>query len=221
MRIEEIPVIGDVLDAAVFYVASLARILRRPFGFVDSLDFAAAGTVSDASRFLGIGIAVGYTLFTAALTAHDFQLSEFSFGLVVLLRLAVVVMLYHLLLVFTGQHPSLKRSYILGCFINGVWFPLWTALTLPAYLAVGPKVYLDPSQSLDRQQELMLQHLSVGIPYLAMLLLFSIFFAVTAWWWSRATGARYWLGIILLAVAIALSGLANRFVLPHITQYLL
>jgi hypothetical protein len=87
LQARDIPVLGELLDAIVICVSTLARIVRHPFGFVHEISFDDPDETRRAFKFLGAGIAFGYLLLSPALRKHSFEVSELLFGVLVLFRL--------------------------------------------------------------------------------------------------------------------------------------
>lgn len=223
MHARDIPVVGGLLDTAFVFFETLARIARHPFGFVHTIPFNDPEEPRRAFKFIGAGIALAYLILTPALSRHGYQVGELLFGAVVLLRLLLVVMLYHLAFVVVGCRRPVMTSLVLGSYINGLYFPFFIAVMLPAYLVIGPQHYFDLmfQPQLTPQQVAALDEPLVRIAQVAFLVGYSFFFAVAADWWAKAFGARIWVSVALLLVVIVVAALANIHVFSHLLRPLL
>jgi hypothetical protein len=220
MHARDIPVVGGLLDAAILYGGTLARIARHPFRFVHSIAFAEPEEPRRALKFLGAAIAFGYLIMSPALARHGFKASQMQFGVVVLLRLALITGLYHVAFLVAGYRQPVAKSLILSSYINGVYFPLLMAIMLPGYLAVGPHSFFDPLSGPSTPEDLAAaqQDPAVLAALTVLLVAYPFFFAVTSTWWARAFAANIWVSAALLVAAVLLAGLGNTYVMPLITR---
>jgi len=219
MHVRDIPVLGDVVDSAVVYVTTLARIVRHPFGFVHTIAFDEPDALRRAFKFIGAAIALGYLIISPALTRHGFDVGELRFGAVILLRLLLVTAIYHAAFLALGYRQPVAKSLILSSYLNGVYFPIFMAALLPDLLALGPQAFFQPFS--ERPTQLSVEeHWPVALGYLLLLVAYPFFFAVASTWWARAFGARVWLGAALLLASVVIAGLGNLYVLPWVTRWL-
>jgi hypothetical protein len=219
MHAGDIPVLGGLIDSAVVYATTLARIVRHPFGFVHTIAFDAPDALRRAFKFIGAAIALGYLIIGPALTRHDFDMGELRFGLVVLLRLLLITAIYHAAFLVLGYRRPVSKSLILSSYVNGAYFPIFMAAILPDLMALGPQAFFEPFS--ERPGQLTVeQHLPVLLGYLLLLAAYPLFFAITSYWWAKAFGARVWLSAVLLLASVALAGIGNLYVLPWVTRLL-
>ncbi len=216
MHARDIPVLGGLLDAVIVYASTVSRFVRRPFGFVDEIRFDDPEELKRASKFLGAGIALAYLFITPALSKHRFEVSEFLFGVVALLRLLLVTVLYHAAFLVVGHYRPIKTSLILGSYVNGLYFPFFMAVMVPGYLAIGPQHFFGTlnDQELTPEQKSGLEDPLVGLAFLFFLVAYPFFFALASHWWAKAYGAKAWMSAALLLAAIVLAGLVNVYVMP-------
>jgi hypothetical protein len=219
MHARDIPVVGRLIDAAIVYGGTLARIARHPFRFVHGIAFDEPEEPRRALKFLGAAIAFGYLIMTPALARHGFKASQMQFGVVVLLRLALVTGLYHVAFLVAGYRQPIAKSLTLSSYINGVYFPLFMAIMLPGYLAIGPQSFFDPQSPSTPEALAAAEQDPVVLAALAVLLVaYPFFFAVASTWWARAFGASIWVSAALLVAAVLFAGVANTYVMPWITR---
>jgi hypothetical protein len=222
MRVRDIPGIGRLIDSAVLYLTTLAKIARHPFRFADGIAFDDPEARRRAFRFLGTAIALAYLIVLPALARHGFDVGRLRFSVVVLLRLGLVTVLYHAAFLVAGYRQPLTKSLILSSYVNGVYFPLFMAAMLPGFLAAGPHGFFDPLGGTLAPGELAAGDELPVAAALALLLFvaYPFFFAVASVWWARAFGARTAVSAALLLAAVLLAGLGNFYVLPWITRLL-
>jgi hypothetical protein len=219
MHARDIPVLGDLIDTAIIFAATLDRIGRRPFGFVHTIAFEEPTAPRRAFKFIGAGIAFAYLIISPALSKHNFDVGELRFGVVVLLRLLLVTVIYHVAFFVVGYRRPIMTSLILSSYINGVYFPFFMATMLPGYLVIGPRYYFEPlGGALTPEQVSALDHPLVLSTQLLLLVTYPFFFALASYWWAKAYGTRVWLGAVLLFIAIILAGLVNLYILPTVTR---
>jgi hypothetical protein len=220
MHARDIPVVGGLLDTVLVFSETLARIARHPFGFVHTIPFDDPQEPRRAFKFIGAGIALAYLILTPAMSRHGYQVGELLFGAVVLLRLLLVVLLYHLAFLVVGCRRPAMTSLILGAYINGLYFPFFIAVMLPAYLVIGPQPYFDPlfQPQLTPQQLAALDEPLVRIAQIAFFIGYPIFFAVAAYWWAKAFGTRLWVSVVLLLMVIVTAAMANIHVFSHLLR---
>jgi hypothetical protein len=219
MHARDIPVLGDLIDASVIFVVTLGRIGRHPFGFVHGISFDDPMAPKRAFKFIGAGIALAYLIISPAMSKHSFEVSEFRFGLVVLLRLLLVTAIYHTAFFIVGYRRPTTTSLILSSYINGVYFPFFMATMLPGYLAIGPRYYFDPlGGALTPEQLSALDHPLVVSAQVLLLVTYPFFFALASYWWATAYGTRVWHSAVLLFTAIIIAGLGNLYILPMVTR---
>ena len=222
MHVRDIPVLGDVINSAIVYVTTLARIVRHPFGFVHTLAFDDPEALKRAFKFIGAAIALAYLIIAPALTRHDLDMGELRFGVLILLRLALITALYHAAFLIVGYRQPFAKSLILSSYINGVYFPLFMAAMLPAHLVFGPQSYFEPLSAGDTPADAsVLELAAVALGYLLVIVVYPLFFAITSYWWAKAFNARIWLSVALLVVALVLAGVGNLYVLPLVTRLFL
>lgn len=223
MHARDIPVVGGILDAVADFGSTLARIARQPFGFVHTIGFGDPREAQRAFRFIGAAIAFAYVIFSPALTRHGSDVSELLFGLFVLLRLLLILVIYHAAFLIVGCRQPMMTTLILGSYINGIYFPFFMAVMLPAYLVVGPEAYFNPlvQHSLTAQQIQDLDTPLVRTAQFALFAAFPFFYTLTAYWWAKAYGVRTWLSAVLLLVSLALAAVANVYFLPSLVRPLL
>jgi hypothetical protein len=223
MHARDIPVLGELYDAVSIYACTLGRIVRHPFGFVQGIRFDDPDEPKRAFKFLGAGIAFGYLLISPALNKHHFQVSEPPFGVLVLFRLLLIAVIYHAAFLVVGYRRPVKTSLILASYINGIYFPFFMAVMLPASLAIGPQYYFDAldGRALTLEQTSALDAPLVRSAFLVFLLAFPFFYALCSYWWAKAYGARIWVSAMLLLAALALAGLTNVYVISRIVRPLL
>jgi hypothetical protein len=222
MHVRDIPVLGDVIDSAIAYVTTLARIVRHPFGFVHGIAFDDPEALKRAFKFIGAAIALAYVIIAPALTRHDFDVGELRFGVVVLLRLALVTALYHAAFFILGYRQPIGRSLILSSYINGVYFPIFMAAMLPILLAAGPQSFFDPLGQTPTPEALSAsEDPLVVLATLLLLAVYPFFFAVASYWWAKAFNAKTWLSAALLLGAVVLAGVGNLYALPLVTRLFL
>jgi hypothetical protein len=216
MHARDIPVVGGLVDTALDFISALARIARHPFGFVHTLAFDDT-ELRRALKFIGAGIAFAYLIISPALNRHGFAVGELLFGIIVLIRLLAVGLLYHLTFLVVGYRKPVTTTLILGSYLNGVYFPFFMAVMLPAYLIMGPQSYFDPlvQQALTPQQVQALDAPLVRVAQIAFLVGYPFFYAVATYWWGKAYGAKLWLSAVLLLVALVLTALVNVYIFPH------
>lgn len=220
MYARDIPVVGGLLDTGLTFLETLGRFARHPFGFVHSIPFADPEEPRRAFKFIGAGIALAYLILTPALSRHGYQVGELLFGVLVLLRLLIVVLLYHATFLLAGYRRPAMTSLILGCYINGLYFPFFMAVMLPAYLVIGPQPYFDPAfqPQLTLEQAQALEAMPVRLAQIVFLVGYPIFYALATYWWAKAFGARIWVSALLLLVALVLAGIANFYLLSHLLR---
>jgi hypothetical protein len=218
MQARDIPVFGDILDAAVLYASTVARIARHPLAFVHTIGFDDPGAVRRGFKFLGAGIAVAYLILTPALSRHGFEVGELRFGFVVLVRLLLVTLLYHAAFYVFGYRRPLSASLILSSYLNGLYFPFFMLVMLPGYFAVGPGIYFDPGIVLTPDQVSQLNDTLVLTALALLLVAYPFFFAVASYWWAKAYGARLALSAALLLAALVLAGAVNIYIVPMLTR---
>jgi hypothetical protein len=218
MHARDVPVLGDLIDATVIFATTLIRIGRHPFGFVHAISFDDPLAPRRAFKFIGAGIAFAYLIFSPALSKHNFEVSEFRFGIVVLLRLLLVTAIYHAAFFVVGYRRPITKSLILSSYINGVYFPFFMATMLPGYLAIGPRYYFEPLGQLTPAQVSALEHPLVLSAQALLLAGYPFFFALASYWWATAYGTRVWLSTALLVAAVILAGAANLYIIPLITR---
>jgi len=219
MHVRDVPVLGDVIDSAVVYAATLARIARHPFRFVHTIAFDERDALRRAFKFIGAAIALGYLIIGPALTRHGFEVGELRFGVVILLRLLLVTAIYHAAFLALGYRQPLAKSLILSSYLNGVYFPIFMIAMLPDLIAMGPQSFFEPLS--ERPGQLTVEeHLPVLLGYLLLLVAYPFFFAVACTWWARAFGAGVWLSAALLLASVVLAGLGQLYVLPWVTRLL-
>ncbi|HWE17942.1 MAG TPA: hypothetical protein VG758_12290, partial [Hyphomicrobiaceae bacterium] len=200
----------------------MPRIVRHPFGFVHRIAFDDPEALKRAFKFIGAAIALAYLIFAPALTRHAFDVGELQFGVVTLLRLAVITVLYHAAFFVLGYRQPITKSLILSSYLNGVYFPIYMTATLPGFLVFGPQAYFEPlSAGVARDDASLTELAAVLSGYLLVLVAYPLCLAVASYWWAKAFNARVWLSTALLLVAIALAGLANFYVLPMATRLFL
>ena len=217
MRARDIPVLGDLIDSAVVYATTLARIARHPFGFVHTIAFDDPQALRRAFKFIGAAIALGYLIIGPALTRHGLDVGELRFGVVILLRLLLITALYHAAFFVLGYRQPIAKSLILSSYINGVYFPIFMTAMLPGLLAAGPQSFFEPLSQGPAQLNVEEQPL-VGLGNLLLLVAYPFFFAVASTWWAKAFGAKVWLSAALLLASVILAGLGNLYVLPWVTR---
>ena len=221
MHARDIPVLGDLIDAAFIFAVTLGRIGRHPFGFVHAISFDGPMAPRRAFKFIGAGIAFAYLIISPALSKHSFEISELRFGVVVLLRLLLVTAIYHAAFLIVGYRRPITTSLILSSYINGVYFPFFMATMLPGYLAIGPQYYFEPlGGALTPEQVSALDHPLVLSAQVLLLVAYPFFFALASYWWATAYGTRVWLSAVLLFAAIILAGLGNLYAIPLVTRLL-
>jgi hypothetical protein len=218
MHARDIPVLGDLIDAAVVFAITLIRIGRHPFGFVHSVCFDNAIATRRAFKFIGAGIAVAYMIISPALSKHGFEVSELRFGIIVLLRLLLVTALYHAAFLVVVYRRPITTSLILSSYINGVYFPFFMATMLPGYLAIGPRYYFEPLEQLTPAQVSALEDPLVLSAQVLFLAGYPLFFALASYWWATAYGTKVWLSAALLIAAVIFAGAANLYVIPLVTR---
>lgn len=218
MHARDIPVLGDLIEATVLFATTLIRIGQHPFGFVHAISFEDPVATRRAFKFIGAGIAFAYLIISPALSKHNFELSEFRFGIVVLLRLLLVTAIYHAAFLFVGYRRPITTSLILSSYINGVYFPFFMATMLPGYLAIGPRYYFEPLEQLTPAQVSALEHPLVLSAQVLFLAGYPFFFALASYWWAAAYGTKIWLSAALLFAAVILAGVANLYVIPLVTR---
>jgi hypothetical protein len=220
MHARDIPVVGDLVDSAVAYATTLARIARHPFAFVHTIAFDDPQALQRAFKFIGAAIALGYLIIGPALTRHGFDVSELRFGVVVLMRLLLVTVIYHAAFFVLGFRQPVAKSLILSSYLNGAYFPIFMASMLPGLLTAGPQSFFDPLSQQSGQFS-MEEHPQVALGYLLLLVAYPFFFALASAWWAKAFGARVWLSAALLFASVILAGLGNLYVLTWLTRLLL
>ena len=193
MHARDVPVLGDLIDAVVVFATTLIRIGRHPFGFVHAISFDDPLAPRRAFKFIGAGIAFAYLIISPALSKHNFEVSEFRFGIVVLLRLLLVTAIYHAAFFVVGCRRPITKSLILSSYINGVYFPFFMATMLPGYLAIGPRYFFEPLAQLTPAQVSALEHPLVLSAQVLFLAGYPFFFALASYWWATAYGTRVWL----------------------------
>ena len=219
MHARDIPIVGEVIDGAMVFAVTTAQVARHPFRFVCAIAFDDPAETKRAFKFLGAGIALAYLILWPAMSRHGFEVSEFRFGVLVLLRLLLVTVIYHALFWVAGYRRPVTTSLIVSSYINGLYFPLFMAAMLPGYLVIGPQYYFDPmGPPLTAEQLAALGHPLVAVAQLALLAAYLFFFALAAHWWAVAFGARVWLSAILLVAAVVVAGVINIQVLPIVTR---
>lgn len=219
MHVRDIPVVGELIDTAIVYAATLARIARHPFRFVHTIAFDDPDALRRGFKFIGAAIALGYLIIGPALTRHSFEVGELRFGIVVLLRLLLVTAIYHAAFLVVGYRQPVAKSLVLSSYINGAYFPIYMAAMLPGLLALGPQSFFEPLTE-SRTQLTVEEHLPVALGNLLLLVAYPFFFAVACYWWAKAFGARIWLSSALLLASVVIAGLGNLFVLPWLTRLL-
>jgi hypothetical protein len=221
MHARDVPVLGDLIDAAVIFTTTLIRIGRNPFGFVHAICFDDPVATRRAFKFIGAGIAFAYMIISPALSKHNFEVSELRFGIVVLLRLLLVTAIYHAAFLVVGYRRPITTSLVLSSYINGVYFPFFMATMLPGYLAIGPKFYFEPLEQLAPAQVTALEHPLVLSAQALFFAGYPFFFALASYWWATAYCTKVWLSAALLLAAVVLAGLANLYVIPLVTRLFL
>jgi hypothetical protein len=219
MHARDIPVVGGLIDTVVVFATTWARIARHPFKFADGIAFDDPDALRDAFKFLGAAIALGYLIMTPALTRHSFEVSQLKFGVVVLLRLALVTALYHAAFIIVGYRQPMTKSLILSSYANGAYFPLFMAIMLPDLIAMGPEAFITPLGRPLTPEALAAQANPLSaLSGLLLLVVYPFFFALVSRWWAKAFGANAWLSAALLLAAVVLAGAGNIYVLPLITR---
>lgn len=220
MHARDIPVLGGLFDAVIIFAYTLGRIVRHPFGFVHEIRFDDPEEPRRAFKFVGAGIAFGYLLISPALSKHSFEVSEFLFGVLVLIRLLLLAVIYHAAFLVVGYQRPIKTSLILASYINGVYFPFFMAVMAPGYLAIGPQYYFDAlgDRALTPEQLSALDDPLVQAAVMLFLVAFPLFYALTSFWWAKAYGAKVWMSAVLLFATIVLAGLANLYILPLVVR---
>lgn len=214
MHVRDLPVIGEMIDAALVYVSTLWRIVQRPFAFVHTIDFASDEERRRALKFLGAAIPLGYVIFSPALRQHAFAMGEILFGVIALLRFLLIVVLYHCAFWLVRARRPLWTSLVLGAYINGLYFPFVIATMLPGFLAIGPQFYFGSRSELTPAQTAALEEPLVLAAFLVFCAGFVFFFVLASRWWAVAYGASTWLSATLLAAMLVVAGLANTYVTP-------
>jgi len=218
MHARDVPVLGDLIDAAVIFATTLIRIGRHPFGFVHAISFDDPFAARRAFKFIGAGIAFAYVIISPALSKHNFEVSEFRFGIVVLLRLLLLTAIYHAAFHIVGYRRPIAKSLILSSYINGVYYPFFMATMLPGYLAIGPKYYFEPLEQLTPAQISALEHPLVLSAQALLLAAYPFFFWLASYWWAKTFDSKVWLSAALLVIAVILAGVANVYVIPLVTR---
>jgi len=223
MHARDIPVVGGLIDTALDFVSALGRIARHPFGFVHTLAFDDPDEMRRALKFIGAGIAFAYLIISPALNRHGFAIGELMFGVIVLLRLLVVGLLYHAAFLIVGYRRPVATTLILGSYINGIYFPFFMTVMLPAYLIIGPQPFFDPlaQPALTPQQVQALDAPLVRFAQIAFFVVYPFFYAVVTYWWAKAYNARIWISAVLLLVALVLTALVNTYIFPFAIRPLL
>ena len=217
MHARDIPVLGDLIDSAVVYATTLAKIVRHPFGFVHTIAFDDPQALRRAFKFIGAAIALGYLIIGPALTRHGFDVGELRFGVVILLRLLLITAIYHAAFLVLGYRQPIAKSLIISSYLNGVYFPIFMTAMLPHLLAVGPQSFFEPLSQAPGQLSVE-EQLPVALGYLLLIVAYPFFFAVATYWWAKAFGARVWLSAALLVASVVLAGIGNLYVLPWVTR---
>jgi hypothetical protein len=222
MHARDIPVVGGLIDTVMVYATTLLQVVRHPFGFVRGLAFDDPQALPRAFRFLGAAIALGYLIMTPALTRHGFEAGRLGFGVLVLLRLALITVLYHAAFFIAGYRQPIGKSLILSSYLNGVYFPIYMAATLPSFLVFGPQVFFDPFAEVSSPGETSLPEGILVLLGLALLVVAWPFLAVVAiYWWAKAFDTRLWLSAALFLAAFVLAGLGNMYLLSPVARLLL
>ncbi len=222
MHARDIPVLGELIDAVIIFASTLWRIVWHPFGFVQDIRFQDPSEPRRAFKFLGAGIAFGYLIISPALSKYNFAVSELLFGAIVLFRLLLIVVIYHVAFLVVGYRRPIGTSLILGSYINGVYFPFCMAVMLPGFLAIGPQYYFALNErALTPEQTSALEEPLVLSAFVLFFIAFPIFYALASHWWAKAFGARIWTSALLLLAAFVLAGLANLYVIPLVVRPLL
>ena len=189
MHARDIPVLGEIIDSAIVYATTLARIARHPFGFVHTIAFDDPDALRRAFKFIGAAIALGYLIIGPALARHSFDVGELRFGVVILMRLLLVTAIYHAAFFVLGYRQPVAKSLILSSYLNGAYFPIFMTAMLPGLLALGPQSFFEPLTQ-EPTQLAIEEHLPVALGYLLLLVAYPFFFAVASTWWARVFGVR-------------------------------
>ena len=215
MNARDIPVFGGLFDTLIILAVTLRRIARHPFGFVHEIRFDDPEEMSRAFKFIGAGIAVGYLLISPALSKHTFQINELLFGALVLFRLSLIAIIYHIAFLLAGCRRPIKTSLILASYINGIYFPFFMAVMLPLYLAIGPDSYFGklPRGSSAEAVFRLDDPLSISA-LLVFLVVYPWFYSLTTYWWAKAYGSSLWLSALLLLLSLVIAGVANLYIAP-------
>jgi hypothetical protein len=222
MHVRDIPILGDLIDTGIVYAATSVGIVRHPFAFVHGIAFDDPVALKRAFKFIGAAIALAYLIMTPALVRHGFDVGELQFGVLVLMRLALITVLYHAAFLVVGYRQPLAKSLILSSYLNGVYLPLHTAALLPAYLLFGPHAFFKPlSDGVTPAESSILELVVVLLGFLLVFVAYPLCLAVASYWWAKAYNARVWLSAVLLLATLVLAGLGNFYVLPWVTQLFL
>jgi hypothetical protein len=218
MHARDIPILGGLIDTVVVFATTSAGIVRHPFAYVHGIAFTDPEALKRAFKFIGAAIALTYLIMTPALVRHGFDVGELQFGALVLMRLAMITVLYHAAFLAVGYRQPLTKSLILSSYLNGVYVPLHTAALLPAYLHFGPHAFFKPlSQGVTPADASILEVVVVLLGFLLVFVAYPLCLAVATYWWAKAYNARLWLSALLLLVTLVLAGLGNFYVLPWVT----
>jgi hypothetical protein len=222
MHVRDIPILGNLIDTGVVFATTTVGIVRHPFAYVHGIAFDDPEALKRAFKFVGAAIALAYLIMTPALVRHGFDVGEVQFGVLVLLRLAMITVLYHAAFLAAGYRQPLSRSLILSSYLNGVYLPLHTAALLPGYLLFGPHAFFRPlSDGVTPAGSSILEIAVVLLGFLLVLVAYPLCLAVASYWWAKAYKAKIWLSAILLLVTLVLAGLGNFYVLPWVTRLFL
>jgi hypothetical protein len=218
MHLRDIPILGGLIDTGVVFATTSVGIVRRPFAYVHGIAFDDPEALKRALKFIGAAVAVTYLIMTPALVKHGFDVGELQFGALVLMRLAMITVLYHAAFLAVGYRQPLTKSLILSSYLNGVYVPLHTAALLPAYLHFGPHAFFKPlSQGVTPADASILEVVVVLLGFLLVFVAYPLCLAVATYWWAKAYNARIWLSALLLLATLVLAGLGNFYVLPWVT----
>lgn len=222
MHVRDIPILGGLIDTGVVFATTAVGIVRHPFAYVHGIAFDDPEALKRAFKFIGAAIALAYLIMTPALVRHGFDVGELQFGILVLMRLAMITVLYHAAFLAVGYRQPLAKSLILSSYLNGVYLPLHTAALLPGQLLFGPHAFFRPlSEGVTPVGASILEIVVVLLGILVVLVAYPLCLAVASYWWAKAYNAKVWLSAILLLATLVLAGLGNFYVLPWVTQLFL
>ncbi len=220
MNARDIPVLGDLCNSVIEFVTTLRRIAPHPFAFVHTISFDDPEELKRAFKFIGAGIALAYLVITPALSKYDRGVNEFLFGSLVLFRILLVVVIYHLVFLIIGRRQPFKKSLILGSYINGIYFPFLIAAMLPILLVVGPDSVFDAQSKVEYKTE-QTPTFNDWLSLLSLLIIMTavpLFYAVTSYWWAKVYETKIWLSAVLLFVAVFLAWLANYYIISPLMR---